>query len=33
MANVTAYFYKGGLNCAESTLRALIEDGAVSLPP
>lgn len=33
MANVTEYFYKGGLNCAESTLRALIEDGAVSLPP
>lgn len=32
MANVTEYFYKGGLNCAESTLRALIEDGVIDAP-
>ena len=24
--DVARYFYKGGLNCAESTLRCLIED-------
>lgn len=29
---VTDYFYKGGLNCAESTLRFLIEEGAVEAP-
>ena len=33
MANVTEYFYKGGLNCAESALRALIEDGAIHVSP
>ena len=27
------YFYKGGLNCAESTLRCLIEDGVIAPPP
>lgn len=31
--DVTQYFYKGGLNCAESTLRCLIEAGAVDAPP
>lgn len=31
--DVTQYFYKGGLNCAESTLRCLIETGAVDAPP
>lgn len=32
MAEVTRYFYNGGLNCAESTLRCLIESGAVDAP-
>ena len=32
MADVTRYFYNGGLNCAESTLRCLIEDGAIDAP-
>lgn len=32
MAEVTKYFYNGGLNCAESTLRCLIEDGAIDAP-
>lgn len=32
MAEVTKYFYNGGLNCAESTLRCLIEDGAINAP-
>lgn len=32
-ADVTRYFYKGGLNCAESTLRCLIEDGVIAPPP
>lgn len=31
--DVTRYFYKGGLNCAESTLRCLIEEGVVDPPP
>ena len=31
--DVTQYFYKGGLNCAESTLRCLIEAGAIDAPP
>lgn len=31
MTDVTKYFYKGGLNCAESTLRALIEDNVVNI--
>ncbi len=26
--DVARYFYKGGLNCAESTLRCLIEEGS-----
>ena len=30
---VTRYFYKGGLNCAESTLRCLIESGTIQAPP
>ena len=30
---VTKYFYKGGLNCAESTLRCLIEAGVIDAPP
>lgn len=29
---VTEYFYNGGLNCAESTLRVLIENGAIDAP-
>lgn len=32
MSDVRGYFYNGGLNCSESTLRALIEDGVVKLP-
>ncbi len=31
-AKVTDYFYKGGLNCAESTLRVLIERGVIDAP-
>ena len=31
--DVTRYFYKGGLNCAESTLRCLIEKGVIDAPP
>ena len=27
------YFYKGGLNCAETTLRCLIEEGVINAPP
>lgn len=30
---VQRYFYKGGLNCAESTLRCLIEEGVIDAPP
>ena len=30
---VTEYFYSGGLNCAESTLRCLIENGIIDAPP
>ena len=30
---VTEYFYNGGLNCAESTLRCLIENGIIDAPP
>jgi len=29
---VTDYFYNGGLNCAESTLRALIEQNVIDAP-
>lgn len=32
MSNATDYFYKGGLNCAETTMKCLIEDGVVDLP-
>ncbi len=32
MSDVKQYFYKGGLNCAETTLRCLIEDGVIDLP-
>ena len=32
MSEVTQYFYKGGLNCAETTLKCLIEDGVVDRP-
>jgi len=27
------YFYNGGLNCAETTLRCLIENGVIDAPP
>ena len=30
--DVARYFYKGGLNCAESTLRCLIEEGIIDPP-
>lgn len=30
--DVTRYFYNGGLNCAESTLRCLIEEGVIDAP-
>ncbi|MBR1689275.1 MAG: C-GCAxxG-C-C family protein [Oscillibacter sp.] len=33
MTQATAYFYRGGLNCAESTLRCLVEDGVIQAPP
>ena len=32
MSRVQDYFYKGGLNCAEATMKCLIEDGAVDVP-
>lgn len=32
MSNITEYFYKGGLNCAESTMRCLIENEVVDIP-
>jgi len=32
MAEVTTYFYNGGLNCAETTLRCLIENGTIDAP-
>ena len=31
--DATTYFYKGGLNCAETTLRCLIEEGVIDAPP
>ncbi len=31
--DVSKYFYNGGLNCAETTLRCLIEDGVINAPP
>ncbi len=31
--DVMRYFYRGGLNCAESTLRCLIEAGVIDAPP
>lgn len=30
--DVAKYFYSGGLNCAEATLRCLIEDDAIDAP-
>lgn len=33
MEGLGRYFYKGGLNCAESTLRRLIEEGVIDAPP
>ena len=33
MSEVRDYFYAGGLNCAESTLRCLIEKGVIDAPP
>ena len=30
--DVTRYFYNGGLNCAESTLRCLMEKGVIDAP-
>lgn len=32
-SDVKDYFYNGGLNCAESTMRALIERGVIDAPP
>ena len=32
MGDACRYFYKGGLNCAESTLKCLIEDGIIDIP-
>lgn len=32
MTEVTKYFYNGGLNCAESTLRCLIENEVIDAP-
>lgn len=32
MTDVTHYFYNGGLNCAESTLRCLIENEVIDAP-
>ena len=32
MSVAAKYFYKGGLNCAETTLKCMIEDGVVDLP-
>jgi C_GCAxxG_C_C family probable redox protein len=32
MSDVRKYFYNGGLNCAETTMKCLIEDRAVDLP-
>jgi len=32
MADVRQYFYNGGLNCAESTVRCLIEAGVIEAP-
>ena len=32
MAEVRAYFYNGGLNCSETTLRCLIESGVIDAP-
>ena len=31
-ASVEQYFYNGGLNCAETTLRCLIEEGVIDAP-
>lgn len=32
MSDATRYFYKGGLNCAESTLRCLMDDKVIDVP-
>ncbi len=32
MSDVQKYFYKGGLNCAETTLKCLIEDSVIDIP-
>ena len=32
MSNASDYFYKGGLNCAETVMRCLIENGVIDLP-
>lgn len=32
MSDVKQYFYKGGLNCAETTLKCLIEDRVIDIP-
>jgi C_GCAxxG_C_C family probable redox protein len=31
--DAVTYFYKGGLNCAETTLRCLIEEQVIDAPP
>lgn len=33
METIQKYFYNGGLNCAESTMRTLIEEGVTGAPP
>ena len=33
MEKIQKYFYNGGLNCAESTMRSLIEEGVTGAPP
>jgi len=32
MSNVADYFYKGGLNCAETVMRCLIENKVIDVP-
>ena len=33
MSDAKQYFYKGGLNCAETTLKCLVEDGVIDVSP
>ncbi len=33
MSEINKYFYNGGLNCAETVLKCLIEDGVIDAPP